>query len=289
MLQKNFEIAFPYLTFDADKQPTPRRKDAYQDRHDEPLGVRPMREEFILKETADRPNTFRLGFVGFDRAGCQFVQKCREAIAEQHRRLVDFDEFFNLRISSASAKGCSCIVAAIGTETTAEQLASLFSASPSCNWKIVIVPQDAWTEAKAETWHQMADTVLVIGQIPTGAADFCTLLSTAFLPGLIGLDYEDFRTTLSDATATGYLLHGDANGIAAATQALVKQPGATRLAQTKRAVFAARVELHTAMCDLADAMEILSDQLPDTANWIFGAVRWKGMENQASIRCIIML
>ena len=106
---------------------------------------------------------------------------------------------------------------------------------------------------------------------------------------LIGLDYEDYRTTLSDATATGYLLHGDANGIAAATQALVKQPGATRLAQTKRAVFAARVELDTAMCDLADAMEILSNQLPDTANWIFGAVRWKGMENQASIRCIIML
>lgn len=253
------------------------------------LGVRPMREEFILKETANRPNAFRLGFVGFDHAGCQFVQKCRESIVEQHRRLVDFDEFFNLRISSASAKDCSCIVAAIGTETTAEQLTSLFSASPSCNWKIVILPQDAWTEAKAETWHQMADTVLVIGQIPTGAADFCTLLSTAFLPGLIGLDYEDYRTTLSDATATGYLLHGDANGIAAATQALVKQPGATRLAQTKRAVFAARVELDTAMCDLADAMEILSNQLPDTANWIFGAVRWKGMENQASIRCIIML
>ena len=86
------------------------------------LGVRPMREEFILKETANRPNAFRLGFVGFDHAGCQFVQKCRESIVEQHRRLVDFDEFFNLRISSASAKDCSCIVAAIGTETTAEQI-----------------------------------------------------------------------------------------------------------------------------------------------------------------------
>ena len=242
-----------------------------------------------MKQTAFRANTFHLGFVGFDRAGCQFVQKCREAIVEQHKRVVNFNEFSNWQISSEPAKDCFCIVAAIGTETTAEQLSALFSDSPSCDWKIVIVPQDAWTEAKAETWHQMADTVLVIGQIPTGAADFCTLLSTAFLPGLIGLDYEDYRTTLSDATATGYLLHGDANGIAAATQALVKQPGATRLAQTKRAVFAARVELDTAMCDLADAMEILSNQLPDTANWIFGAVRWKGMENQASIRCIIML
>ena len=234
------------------------------------LGVRPMREEFIMKQTAFRANTFHLGFVGFDRAGCQFVQKCREAIVEQHKRVVNFNEFSNWQISSEPAKDCFCIVAAIGTETTAEQLSALFSDSPSCDWKIVIVPQDAWTEAKAETWHQMADTVLVIGQIPTGAADFCTLLSTAFLPGLIGLDYEDYRTTLSDATATGYLLHGDANGIAAATQALVKQPGATRLAQTKRAVFAARVELDTAMCDLADAMEILSNQLPDTANWIFG-------------------
>lgn len=248
-----------------------------------------MREEFIMKQTAFRANTFHLGFVGFDRAGCQFVQKCREAIVEQHKRVVNFNEFSNWQISSEPAKDCFCIVAAIGTETTAEQLSALFSDSPSCDWKIVIVPQDAWTEAKAEMWHQIADTVLVIGQIPTGAADFCTLLSTAFLPGLIGLDYEDYRTTLSDATATGYLLHGDANGIAAATQALVKQPGATRLAQTKRAVFAARVELDTAMCDLADAMEILSNQLPDTANWIFGAVRWKGMENQASIRCIIML
>lgn len=248
-----------------------------------------MREEFILKEPADRPNTFRLGFVGFDRAGCQFVQECREAIVAQHQRLVDFDEFFNLQLSSEAAKDCSCIIAAIGRETTTAQLISVFSDFPSCDWKIVIVPQDAWTEAKTEMWHQIADTVLVVDQKNAAAADFCTLLSTAFLPGLIGLDYEDFRTTLSDATATGYLLHGEANGIAVATQALVKQPGATRLAQTKRAVFAARVELDTAMCDLADAMELLSDQLPDTANWIFGAVRWNGMENQASVCCIIMI
>lgn len=253
------------------------------------LGVRPMREEFIMKQTAFRANTFHLGFVGFDRAGCQFVQKCREAIVEQHKRVVNFNEFSNWQISSEPAKDCFCIVAAIGTETTAEQLSALFSDSPSCDWKIVIVPQDAWTEAKAEMWHQIADTVLVVDQINAAAADFCTVLSTAFLPCLIPLDYEDFRTTLSDATATGYLLHVEANCIAAATQALAKQLGATRLAQTKRAVFAARVEVDTAIYDLFEAMKLLSDQLPDTANWIDGAVPLKGMENQASVCCIIML
>ena len=248
-----------------------------------------MREEFIMKQTAFRANTFHLGFVGFDRAGCQFVQKCREAIVEQHKRVVNFNEFSNWQISSEPAKDCFCIVAAIGTETTAEQLSALFSDSPSCDWKIVIVPQDAWTEAKAEMWHQIADTVLVVDQINAAAADFCTVLSTAFLPCLIPLDYEDFRTTLSDATATGYLLHVEANCIAAATQALAKQLGATRLAQTKRAVFAARVEVDTAIYDLFEAMKLLSDQLPDTANWIDGAVPLKGMENQASVCCIIML
>ena len=48
-----------------------------------------MREEFILKETANRPNAFRLGFVGFDHAGCQFVQKCRESI-EENSEFIDY-------------------------------------------------------------------------------------------------------------------------------------------------------------------------------------------------------
>ena len=105
---------------------------------------------------------------------------------------------------------------------------------------------------------------------------------------MIGLDYEDFRTTLSEPTATGYLLHGEASCIAAATQALVEHQKTTRVAQTKRAVFAARVGMNTSMCELSDAMGILTDKLPDTANVIFGAIRWKGIENQASIHGIIM-
>ena len=247
-----------------------------------------MKEEFVLKNTTERKEPFRLGFVGSDNAGCQFVQKCREAIMEQHQRLVDFDEFSNRQISSEPAKDCFCIVAAIGTETTAEQLSAIFSASSSCDWKILVVPQKAWTASKSDAWHKVADTVLVVDSVDVGAVNFCTVLSTAFLPGLIGIDYEDCRTTLSDATATGYLLHAEAAHLDAAVESRVKQPEAVKFKQARRAAFAVRCGMDMAMLDVSKAIKILEDTLPDTANAILGAVPLKGMEKQESIHGIIM-